>query len=217
MYGNADYDVRHYFSLNYLWELPFKKVTFGHGPDALLKGWNVAGTVLVRSGLPFAVIDSGMTSSLDATNYGPSPSPSTLGPWVFASPTGALNTAACNSVSNVSTPCLGSSTFAATGSETGFASGVRNQLRGPNYFNTDFSVWKALKVVPHRESMELDLGFQFFNIFNHPNFDNPVDDIAAPNFATNIRTLYPETTVYGVALGADASPRIIQLKASFKF
>ena len=221
MYGSSDYDVRHYFSLQYLWELPIKRfVTFGHGPDALLKGWNVAGTVLLRSGLPFTVIDTAKTSALDITNYGPAASQSSLGPFVFASLNGAAAPGSCTSVGNVNTPCLNSAAFVPPGTETGFAYGMRNAFRGPEYWNTDFSIWKALHVIPHHESAELDLGFQFYNIFNHPNFDNPYADLASSNgttFGTFIRTLSPATTVYGVGLGADASPRLIQLKAQFKF
>jgi hypothetical protein len=216
MYASADNDVRHYFELQYQWELPFKKLTFGHGPDSVLKGWNVAGTLLARSGFPFTAIDSGATSAVGITNFGPTPSFSTLGPWIFVTPPSGISTT-CSGVGVVGTPCLNLSAFPTSGSETSFAYGARNAFRGPGYWNSDFSVWKALKVIPHWESAELDLGFQFYNIFNHPNFDNPVDDIANPSAFQVQRALSPATTVYGVALGADASPRIAQLKAQFKF
>jgi hypothetical protein len=72
-------------------------------------------------------------------------------------------------------------------------------------------------VIPHHESAEFDLGFQFYNLFNHPNFDNPVYNVAAANFGEITRTVSSATTVYGVALGADASMRITQLKAQFRF
>jgi hypothetical protein len=104
-----------------------------------------------------------------------------------------------------------------TTSPTGFGNVGRNTMRGPGYFDTDFSIWKSMKVIPHHESAELDLGFQFYNLFNHPNFDNPVYNVAAANFGTLQRTISPATTVYGVALGADASMRIVQLKAQFRF
>ena len=221
MYGSADYDVRHYLSLQYLWELPIKKyVTFGHGPDALLNGWHVAGTVLARSGLPFTVIDTAKTSELDITNLGPTASQSSLGPFVFASLNGTAAPGNCSSVGNVNSPCLNAGAFVPFGQETAFAHGLRNAFRGPKYVNTDFSIWKALRVIPRHETAELDLGFQFYNLFNHPNFDNPYADLAGSNgtpFSTFIRTLSPATTVYGVGLGADASPRLIQLKAQFKF
>jgi hypothetical protein len=101
---------------------------------------------------------------------------------------------------------------------TGFGNAGRNTMRGPGYFNADFSIWKGMKVIPRHESAEFDLGFQFYNVFNHPNFDNPVSNVAATTtFGTLQRTISPATTVYGVALGGDASMRIIQLKAQFRF
>jgi len=32
--------------------------------------------------------------------------------------------------------------------------------------------------IPHWEAGKLGVGFQFFNLFNHPNFDKPINDIA---------------------------------------
>jgi len=91
-------------------------------------------------------------------------------------------------------------------------------MRGPDYFNSDFSVWKRLNVIPRNEKAEFDLGFQFYNVFNHPNFDNPAYDVSnTSTFGILQRTISPSTTVYGSGLGADASPRLIQLKAQFKF
>lgn len=216
MYGNADYDVRHYFSLNYLWELPFKRLTFGHGPDSVLKGWNVSGTVLARSGLPFTIVDQGTTGTLEGTNYGQVfGGGATPAPLVFGS-VGTGNPGTCSGPgSNVNSPCFNTAAF--TTSPTGFGNVGRNTMRGPGYFNTDFSIWKSIKVIPHHESAELDLGVQIYNLFNHPNFDNPVSNVAAANFGELQRTISPATTVYGVSLGADASMRIAQLKAEFKF
>jgi carboxypeptidase family protein len=216
MYGNADYDVRHYFSLQYLWELPIKRLTFGHGPDSVLKGWNVSGTLLARTGLPFTVVDEGTTTTLEGTNYGQVfGGGATPAPLVFAS-VGTGNPGTCSGPgSNVNNPCFNTAAF--TTSPTGFGNVGRNTMRGPGYWNTDFAIWKSMKVIPHHESAEFDLGFQIYNLFNHPNFDNPVYNVAAANFGTLQRTISPATTVYGVALGADASMRIAQLKAEFKF
>ncbi len=216
MYGNSDYDVRHYFSLNYLWELPLKSLTWGHGPDGLLKGWNVSGTLLARTGLPFSVVDEGTTGSLESTNYGQTFSGGfTPAPVVLAS-VGTGSPGSCSGPgSDATKPCFNTSAF--TTSPSGFGNVGRNTMRGPGYFNSDFSIWKSIKVVPHWEQAEFDLGFQFYNVFNHPNFDNPINDVSNPAFGTLQRTISPATTIYGVGLGADASPRLIQLKAQFKF
>jgi hypothetical protein len=48
-YGNADYDVRHYASLNYVWTTP--KLT---GWRSWIASWTVSVTVFTRSGLPFS-------------------------------------------------------------------------------------------------------------------------------------------------------------------
>ena len=216
MYGSGDYDVRHYFALNYLWEIPFKRLTFGRGPDSVLKGWNISGTFLARSGYPWTPIDSKLTGMLDSSNYGATPVFEAGGPLAFAGFSGTPVSGSCTSVGVVSNSCINASAFLKAGTETGFGNVGRNSFRGPGYYNTDLSIWKAVKVIPHRESAELDLGFQFYNILNHANFDNPVSDINGA-FGTFNHTLSPATTVYGVALGADASPRIVQLKAQFKF
>jgi hypothetical protein len=63
------------------------------------------------------------------------------------------------------------------------------------------------------------VGFQFFNLFNHPNFDNPVNDIAqgVGTFGTINTLVSPPTSILGSFVGSDASGRIIQLKAQFVF
>jgi hypothetical protein len=92
----------------------------------------------------------------------------------------------------------------------------RNQVYGPNYFNTNLTVMKNFRF-PHWESAKLGVGAQFFNILNHPNFDQPIGDIASPLFGTIQHTLNTPTSMYGAFLGADASARQIQLRATLNF
>ena len=51
-YGPAEYDVRHSLNANYVWELPVKAASGGHGPDSLVKGWQVSGTILPALDFP---------------------------------------------------------------------------------------------------------------------------------------------------------------------
>jgi hypothetical protein len=63
----------------------------------------------------------------------------------------------------------------------------------------------------------LQVGFQFFNLFNHPNFAAPVADISNGAFGTIQSQVSPPTSILGSFLGGDASPRLIQVKAQFTF
>jgi hypothetical protein len=208
-YGNADYDVRHYLNLNYVWELPLKRAFFGHGPNLLLNGWQVSGTLFARTGLPFTPFDGTEGGALAGTNYG---APG-IAAAVFATYVGG-GYGDCSSPSP-NTPCLNTNAF--TTSPNGFGNMTRNQVFGPHYFNTDLTIMKKTKI-PGWERGEFGLGFQFFNVFNHPNFDNPYANVAdTTQFGDVIRTVSPPTTIYGSILGADASPRTIQLKAQLTF
>jgi len=72
--------------------------------------------------------------------------------------------------------------------------------------------------VPRWESAKFSVGAQFFNLFNHPNFDQPVNDIAnTGQFGTIIGTVNTPTSILGSFLGGDASPRLVQIKASLTF
>jgi hypothetical protein len=71
--------------------------------------------------------------------------------------------------------------------------------------------------VPHWEHARFGIGAQLFNLFNHPSFDQPSGDIANPNFGKIISTVNTPTSILGSFLGGDASPRLIQFRASLTF
>ncbi|HXZ12142.1 MAG TPA: carboxypeptidase regulatory-like domain-containing protein [Candidatus Sulfotelmatobacter sp.] len=217
-YASADYDVRHTLNANYIWELPIKHyITRGHGPDRLLNGWNVNGAVFLRSGFPFTITDGGTTGALEAGGYG---DPTFFPVQVFGSeiaPGGAgVNCTTVPAFQGTTLPsrgiCLNPADFSLSAS--GFGNLGRNTFRGPYYWDTDFSLMKHTKVT---ERTELVFGAQFYNVFNHPNFDSPVSNVASSRFGQIIRTVSAPTTMYGSVLGADASPRLIQMKLEFAF
>jgi hypothetical protein len=206
-YGNSDYDVRHYFSGSYVWDNSLRHL-FHRGPNVMFSGWTLAGTVFSRSGMPFTVVDSAAKAALASNNFG--------GP-IFATVTGA-GPMTCGA-SAVNTPCFLSSQFApSTSNPVAFGQQERNQYRGPNYFDTDLSVMKNFQI-SRLESTRLAVGFQFFNLLNHPNFDKPVNDVAqGPGGFGVINSLVSApTSLLGSFVGADASGRIIQVKATLTF
>jgi outer membrane receptor protein involved in Fe transport len=208
-YGNSDYDVRHYLNANYVWDNSVRHI-FHRGPNALFSGWTVAGTVFTRGGLPFTVINSAATNDLAARNYGGTVFGNIIGP----TQSGSCGTSAATGAS--ATPCLNKSGFTAAGAQLAFGNQARNQFRGPGYFDTDLHIYKRTNI-PGWERGQLEIGFQFFNLFNHPNFDQPVNDINSSRFGKIIRELNPPTSIVGSFLGGDASPRLIQLKLQFIF
>jgi Carboxypeptidase regulatory-like domain len=209
-YGNADYDMRHYVSLNYVWDDGFRRVFKKGGPEALLGGWTFAGTLFFRTGQDFTVIDSAASGALAGSGFG--------GP-IFATPVSPGYGGCGESAANSDTPCLNIAQFApSTNHPLAFGNQTRNQFRGPGYFDTDLSIMKNFKIGKW-EAARFAVGFQFFNLFNHPNFDKPVNDIAQGlgTFGTINNLVSAPTSILGSFVGADASGRIIQLRAQFVF
>lgn len=213
-YGSADYDVKHYLSANYVWTLPLRRVFRDHGWRPVTDGWQVGGTVFARSGLPFTPIDGSSSGILVGNNYEGV---------IFATQTSTNNVyITCPEGQGPQQKiCLNSNDFARNVDSTGtiplgFGNVTRNQLRGPHYFNSDFSLMKQTKI-PGWERGQIGFGAQFFNVFNHPNFQSAIGDISNGQFGQIVRTVSPPTTVFGSGLGADASPRLIQAKLQFTF
>ncbi len=205
-YGNADYDTRHQFNLSYVYSTPHL-----HGLMGTLLDWTISGTVFARSGLPLTVIDGASTAALGSYNYGPA-----TGLSLFAdSSVGPLS---CGS-SATTTPCLTASEFTSPvgpGGVATFGTQRRNQVYGPMFFDTDMSLMKTF-LIPRWEGAKFEFGVQAFNLLNHPNFDQPIGDIANSQFGSIVRTVGPPTSIFGSFLGGDASPRALQIKAQITF
>jgi len=74
-----------------------------------------------------------------------------------------------------------------------------------------------MKEVQIRERLTFSFGMQAYNLFNHVNFDQPVNDISNPLFGTTIAAVGPPTSLLGSFVGAGSSPRFIELKGSLRF
>ena len=84
----------------------------------------------------------------------------------------------------------------------------RNYAGWPGYFNTDFGVKKGFKIT---ETSNLRFEANFFNIFNHPNFsipDNNLNDINT-TFGLSTGTVNPSSS--------GSSARVTQLALRFDF
>ena len=149
--------------------------------------------------------------TLEGFNYNPPISQQFIGGQVYAGMTGPSFTR-CGSGA-VDRPCFSPASFTAP---PNFAVGRRNQYYGPNFFNTDVTVMKNFPL-PRLESGKFGVGATFFNVLNHPNFDQPNADITNPQFGLITRDVSPPTSLFGAFLGGNASPRAIQLNARITF
>ncbi|HYB04564.1 MAG TPA: hypothetical protein VED17_08880, partial [Nitrososphaerales archaeon] len=239
-YGSAEYDARHSFNASYVWQLPLKKLFRGHGSDLLVEGWQVAGTFFARSGFPYTVFDGLEAGVLQNNNFfgpvfavpvGPIQSVESCGSGA-AYPPGPYPCQPPEVLTDGATPNPGAR-FVQAGCETGFNRGNlpgpsgscsgpsvefaqgRNRFRGPGYFSTDFSIMKNTKI-PGWETATLGIGFQFFNLLNHPNFGFPDNQIQDQSFGQIFYLAAPPTSILG-SNGGDNAPRMIQLKAQLQF
>jgi hypothetical protein len=203
-YGNSDYDVRHYFSASFVVTDFLRHAGFHWGPARAFGGWTLSGNWFWRSGLPFTIVDTSASAALAPFNN--------AGP-IFASPvTNVPNT--CTSA--VNTPCLSTSQFtpAANGFPTGFGTIARNSIYGPHFFDADMALMKDVAIT---DKVTFSFGAQAYNLFNHPNFDQPVNDISNPQFGSSINAVGPPTSLLGSFVGAGSSPRFLEIKGIVRF
>jgi len=201
-YGSADYDVRNYFSASMVLTDAIRHAGMRWGPNQVFGGWTLSSNWFLRSGLPFTPIDTADTQALGSFNY--------VGT-VFASPLSSLPHA-CTSA--VNSPCLSTSQFAPAGTLTGFGNAGRNSLYGPHFFDVDIALMKEVRIF---ERLTFSFGAQAYNAFNHPNFDQPVNDLANPNFGLSVANVGPPTSLLGSFIGAGSSPRFVEIKGVIRF
>jgi hypothetical protein len=106
-------------------------------------------------------------------------------------------------------------TYPCGGRLVSFAQG-RNRFRGPSYFDTDLAIMKNTKL-PGWERSTLALGFQFFNILNHPNFGTPDNWSSNPTFGLIFYGEQSPTGILGSGFNTSMGARMIQLKAELRF
>jgi carboxypeptidase family protein len=159
--GPADYDVRHTFSSNWIYEVPW-------AADRPWGGWQISGILYLRSGLPVVNAVGGITQSQSMLSTGITINrPNTVCDPKLSNPTIDMwfNTACFQQVPDT------------TGT---FGNTSRNSVRGPGQFNIDMSVIKNTKI--GRLASELRL--EVFNLLNHPQFANPNGQFGNPLFGT---------------------------------
>src|SRR5262245_900184 len=224
--GVSNFDRTHRFVLSYLWDIP--KPAFAirsTGGRALLSNWQVAGIIVAMSGLPIDIVDTG-AGSLYGLSGGNNP---------LARPNWAPGATRHTATSNVvpgyffnplafarpfvqAGQPIPSSNGAAIADAVGTDIGAvgRNVLRGPRQTNVDFSIIKRFHV---NESKKIEFRAEFFNLFNHVNLANPINNLnAVPSGGIDQgtgRIINPGD--FGRIISTSNNPRNIQFALKFNF
>jgi Carboxypeptidase regulatory-like domain/TonB-dependent Receptor Plug Domain len=201
-YSNADYDIRSSLVADFIWDTPWK--FSNRGLNYVLGGWTISSKFFMRTGTPFSVTDTQLAGDLGGGS---------ISGTMLATFTGSHLNASCGS-SAVSTPCLNSSQFVPSGSETNFGNLARNSIYGPGYHDIDTSLYKKFHF---GERLSLQIGASAYNLMNHPNFAAPGHNIAAPGFGLITGTVTPPTSAYGAFQGSAVSGRVMVLTGKFVF
>jgi hypothetical protein len=165
-YGPSEFDARHRFVLSGFYELPFKGNRFD-------SGWQVGVITQAQTGNPLTpsrLISPGPGISITVRPDITGAVQTTGNPaqW-FANK--AVFVIPCAAAFNCHPGNLG-----------------RDAITGPNFLNTDFSVTKNTKIT---ERLNLQFRSEVFDLFNHPNFGNPVLTTTSSSFGVIQNTRVP--------------------------
>ncbi len=169
-YGPDDYNRRHVFVLNALYELPIGRGRMFLGDmnrfaDAILGGWQINTITNISSGLPFTASYSECGQDKDT---GPC-RPNRVGS--FSQGVGGLVIPANGTAyRNYFTPVAplaanGATSGAFSRPAVGTFGGSRNSFTGPRFFSSDMSLLKNFTIT---ERVKAQFRAEAFNVFNHP-------------------------------------------------
>jgi len=200
--GNSDFDVRHSFNAGMTYELPVpgtQKIV-----KAVLNGWSLDGFVFARTAPPVNVVGASFFAA--GTQLSPRPN---VNPGVPLELYGAqfpggkiFNRAAFSAAPAGTQGNLG-----------------RNVLRGFGAWQADVALQRRFQIA---ENVRLLFRAEFFNIFNHPSFGNPVNNLTSPLFGRSTQTLASSLGSGGANGGLNplyqiGGPRSIQFALRLKF
>jgi len=188
-FGPSNYDLRHVFFTNFVYDIPLLKNSPNRGLKTVLGGWEISGIVAAQSGAPLNIglSGGGVSSIVPNTSNRPDVSgnakdPHTVGEWfdtsIFSTPTGGT-----------------------------FGNTPRNFVRGPGRDNWSLSLFKNFMLNQERGS-NIQFRAEFFNVWNHTQF---IGNGQLNGISTNLGA-----SDFGKVTGA-YDPRTIQLALKISY
>lgn len=194
-YGPSDFNRRHRFIANYVYDLP--TLDRGHRlVREVLNYWTISGVITIQSGLPLTLVGSNANNAFGITNdhaqlaAGCTSETLTTSGSIQSRLTNYFNRACVqrDAAGNPMWPVIG-----ADGQATAFGNSGVGIATGPPQNNFDLALIKRITL---REASTLEFRAEFFNAFNHPQFSTPNQNVSSATF--------------GVITSTSVNPRIIQ-------
>ena len=201
--ASSDEDIRHVFSLNTVYQLPFGKgkpyLNGGGIGSAIFGGWQFSGTGAARSGTPVnvtitrdpSVVPDGLSiengASFQRPNY----------------VTGQSLIPVGQTINNWINPAA----FTTPAPET-WGNAGRNLVRGPAFWQADAAASRDFRI---NERFTAVLRIEGFNIFNRAQYGNPNGNFSSASFGKIT------TTVNGTSPTGSGTPREFQAALRVRF
>jgi hypothetical protein len=180
-YGPSPWDAPNRFSASFNYEQP--GLNNGQGfVGHVTNGWGLSGTSFYQTGYPFTVFNSSAynqanyvvgadahtTHSGDYLANGDNFSYPDVGGYQQATSRTAFTQTGVFAGGQFTVPVAGTNGDEKTG-----------QFRYPSFIETDLTIYKNTRIT---ESLTFQIRFEFYNLFNHPNYIGFQNDVSQSNF-----------------------------------
>jgi len=175
-YSLSQFDARHRLVLSYIWQLPIPKYSGFAGK--VLSDWDISGIYTYQSGFPIRITSSADNELMYSAFFEYPGEPNQLAPFhkVDRKTSGGYwfdpNSFTENASDDTQPPCSAGASFNCY--DPSLFGQIGNAKRticcGPPVNNVDFALHKVL---PVGEGKRFEFRAEFFNLFNHAQFNNP--------------------------------------------
>lgn len=206
--GNSDFDIRQNLNWSGSYRLPNPRARWF---TPLLRNWYTDWIAMWHTSLPFSI--QGITAETSASSVVPN---QTAGLFAMVRPN---YTGLPVWISDPNAPGgkkLNPDAFAAPSSSYGQGDLGRNSLRGFDFSQVDITLRRQIAI---REKWRLNISAEMYNLFNHPNFANPLTfgsaNLSSPTFGVATQTV--GGSVNGGSLYQSGGPRSVELAVRLQF
>jgi hypothetical protein len=223
-YGTSSYDRTHVWTFQYHYDFPnAMRQTSALGKA--IDGWALNGIIVLQSGQPYNGYDfSGAVGGVYYANF-----VEILDPVMPIKPGVTVKQVELQGTTGIdpSKPLLNSADFyvpqigggtmgvpVGDNLETGFGATGRNIFRGPFQERFDIS---AVKVTKIGERVILKFQADALNVFNHPSFDVPVNNISQYSVSNGVPTVRTPPATFGMIQHTLGGPRTMQFALHINF